>query len=121
MDTNKMLARYQSNQCTEQEARRLFAHIKSGKDRKLIEKFIEENLHDPSTEKAIDENGSLLEEAFEKIISRVNVRQALGRKAGTFIFTGNGFKKVLFPIAVWYDIALVCKNAKVPAMKIGGK
>jgi transmembrane sensor len=70
MDIKQMLVRYRSNQCTEQEAVLLLAHIKSGKDRRLVEKFIEENLRDSSREKAIDETASLLEEAFENIISR---------------------------------------------------
>ncbi|TDE14441.1 FecR family protein [Dyadobacter psychrotolerans] len=70
MDIKDLLIRYRNNQCTEEEARWLLAYIKSGKDRELIEKFIDENLNDPSSEKSSLETEMILNNAFLSIIRR---------------------------------------------------
>lgn len=70
MDIKDLLVRYRNNQCTEEEARWLLAYIKSGKDRELIEKFIDENLNNPSLEESSVETEIILNDAFASIIRR---------------------------------------------------
>lgn len=75
MDTQELLQRYLENKCTEEEARDLLFRIRSGKDKAIVEKFLDEIIAGESPSVLIHDEHIILKEAFSGIVQRIAVEK----------------------------------------------